>query len=130
MIYGNIKSFEIVTAEQELAELSGSNLKGGLTNSHANYVMEKHQLAERHNRYVVMFSVQEDSKYRNKPPAQRICVFIPKGVIDNGLIERETFMLCAGGTCTLRIAGVEDSFDQASNGATQIHDLRTRTKAA
>ena len=55
-------------------------------------------------------------------------MFIPKGIIDNGLVDSDTYIDCSSSSCNLKIAGIEDWFDRASNGATMIHDTRHKSE--
>ena len=121
-VYGNIKEFSVVTLEDELRELSKDD------RSCESYIREKHRTAEDNGRYVVKLEVA-DPRFESVHLSQ-VSVFLPKGVIDNGLLELDSYVDCGSDSCHLKIAGVDDWFDRAGNGATQIHDNRSKSFTA
>jgi len=114
-VYGTIKNYKIITLESELNNLS--NEDRGLIS----YITDKHLLAEKHDRYIIEFEV-DDERFKDK--LSHVIVFVPKGVIDNSLIEKNTYIECGSSSCHLKIIGIDDWFDRAYNGASQIHDVR------
>lgn len=114
MMHGKIKSFTVVTVEEDIKTLEQDE------KSLVPFIVRKHNLAEKHNRYVVRFEI-EDPRFTD---CTVVNVFLPKGIIDNNLIDTETYIECGSDSCHLKIVGVEDWFTRASNGMTQIHDKR------
>lgn len=115
-VYGQIKEFKVVTLEDDLNAMTLDD-KGC-----ESYIKTKHETAEREGRYVVNFKVA-DPRFE-KEHLSGVNVFVPKGIIDNNLIDTETYIECGSDSCHLKIVGVEDWFTRASNGMTQIHDKR------
>lgn len=119
-IFGFITNIQIVTLQDELDSLSP------IDRGCESYVVQKHETAKSNDRYVVLLTINE-GPIKN---IQQAFVFIPKGVIDNHLLELGTYVDCSGQSCTMEIFGVQETFDRACNGATQIHDIRFRTVPA
>lgn len=121
MIYGKIKNWKILTPQEEirLLHFDEKGLKP--------YIQNVHQLAENNDRYIVKIKVNNpEKKYTNfqHTIGESIKIFIPRGIIDNNLLEVNTNISCNSESCTIQIAGVEDYFDRVYNGATLIHDTR------
>lgn len=117
MIYGKIKTFKVVTLEADLQAMTPDD-KGC-----ESYIKTKHSLAETNGRYVVKIEV-DDPRFNDHNSF--VNVFLPKGIIDNNLIDKETYIECSSTSCYLKIADVDDWFDRASNASTQIHDVRSK----
>lgn len=113
-VFGKIKEYKVITLAEELKSLSEDD------KACESYVITKHETAEKHGRYVVKLSVLGNDSNE----LQFVTLFLPKALVDNNLIEKDTFIECSSDSCHLSIIGITDWFDRASNGATQIHDLR------
>lgn len=115
-VYGKIKHLEVRTVEDSVAVLDEDE-QGSIT-----FVESMHELAERHDRYIVIAHVAEP-RFNNE--ISKVRVYIPKQVIDLGLIDKD-FISCSSGECEFIVAGVSDTYDRASIMDTQIHDRRKR----
>jgi len=113
-IYGKIKKFKVVTLDDDLNALNPDE------KSIAGYVKNKHETAEREGRYIVSIMVS-DPRFKDD---SKVNVFLPKGIIDNNLIDVNTVIECDSDNCHLKIIGVDDWFSRAANGMTEIHDKR------
>lgn len=113
-VYGIIKKFEVITLEKDLSDLSADE------KSLESYIRQKHKTASDNGRFVVRFEVS-DNRFEK---AQIVSAFIPKGIIEHNLIEPNTYIECSSTSCNLKIVGVDDWYDRASNGQTQIYDAR------
>jgi hypothetical protein len=117
-VYGKIKKFVIVDLETELQNLSPENKSLDI------YIRIKHENAEKNNRYIVALYI-EDPIFE-KGYLITVNVFLPKELIDNNLLELNSFAECSSTSCSIEILGILDHFDRAYNGATQIHDNRCK----
>ncbi len=106
MIYGNIVDFRIYSMQEEIDSMTPDD-KGCKS-----YIIKKHQFAEKKNCYVVCFTVDDK---RITDHLSTACAFIPKPIINNRLIERNTFIEFCATSCWLEIAGVDSTFDRATN---------------
>ena len=116
-VYGKIKKIEIITLQNELQSLNPEDI------SLEGYIRTKHETAEKYDRYVVALHI-EDLIFEGSLIIVK--VFLPKGLIDNELLELDCIADCSSNSCSIEIMGVIDHFDRAYNGATQIHDNRNK----
>lgn len=115
-IYGKIKSFEIRSLRKESLTLP----KGDWSKETYEKV---HDLAEKHDRYIVRFFVN-DPRSKN---VQIVNSYIPKDIIKYNLIEIGSYIDCSSDSCCFKIAGVDEYFDRHYIMDTQIHDVREKS---
>ncbi len=112
---GKIIDYKVLTLENDLK--ISSKFEPDCKSS----VIEKHNLAEKNDRYIVRFKLLSDDSI-DENFYNIIQVFIPKTIIDNDLIENGSKISYDDETCYLLITEIEDFFDRAKNGATIIKD--------
>lgn len=110
MVSGKLKDYTITTLKSDL-----KNNKDEV--ALYSYIKRKHKLAEKNNRYVVRMKLDGEN-------GGIVSVLIPKGVIDNNLLDKNSYVDCCSTTCHLEVAGVSVYYDRASNLSTQIHDKK------
>lgn len=113
-ISGTILRWDVITLEFDLNDTNEPALES--------YIRQKHKTAEENNRYVVRITYITD--LTKEKDWKTVCLFMPKIIIDRDMIQKGTALMCGSDSCHIEVVGINDWFDRASNGATQIHDKR------